>query len=98
MSHFSPASSDASVDSRISSPLGIAVIAIGGVAVLLFLAQYYTLAQRDPKEPPFIAPRIPLIGHLISQFTEGSKFFRRLKYDLPCSCTRNPPVLTPYLQ
>lgn len=73
------------MDPGISSPLGIAVIVIGAIAALLFLAQQYTLSQRDPREPPFIAPRIPLIGHLISQFTEGPKFFRRLKYVLPGS-------------
>ena len=44
-----------SMDPRISSPLGIAVIVIGAIAALLFLAQQYALSQRDPKEPPFIA-------------------------------------------
>jgi hypothetical protein len=73
------------MDPRIFNPLGIAVIIIGGIAALLFLAQQYTLSLRDPKEPPFIAPRIPLVGHLISQFTEGPKFFRRLKYAFFCT-------------
>jgi len=74
----------------------IAAIIIGGLAAFLFLARQYTLSRRDPKEPPFIAPKIPLIGHVISQFIEGPKFLHRLKYAFPN--TRNPSILTSHDQ
>jgi hypothetical protein len=61
------------------NPLSIIAIVLSGLVAVLFLLQQYTLWTKDPKEPPFIAPRVPLIGHLISQFTEGPDFFRRLR-------------------
>lgn len=62
------------------SPLSITAVAVSGLVAVLFLLQQYTLWSKDPKEPPFITPKIPLIGHLISQFTEGPTFFRRLRW------------------
>jgi len=61
------------------SYVSLAAIAIGGFVALLFLLQQYSKRTRDPREPPFIPETIPLIGHLISQFTEGASFFKRIQ-------------------
>jgi len=60
------------------SYLRLAAIVIGGSVGLLFLLKQYSLRTRDPREPPFIPETIPLIGHLISQISEGGSFFKRI--------------------
>ena len=32
----------------------------------------------DPREPPVIYPRIPMVGHIIGLMTEGSLYNKRL--------------------
>jgi len=45
------------------------------------LAVYLTNALRfkvDPREPPVIYPKIPLIGHFIGMLTHGSTYTKKL--------------------
>lgn len=51
------------------------VVALTG---LLLLLQRYVSPSLDPLEPPLLKPRVPLVGHIISMFQEGSGFYTRL--------------------
>lgn len=68
-----------SMDSASVSSLGIVAMLVAGLMVVGCLLQYPTWVK-DPREPPFIPENVPLIGHLISQFTEGPAYFRRISY------------------
>lgn len=45
------------------------------VAVLLRAISHVNV---DPREPPVLYPKIPFVGHLISMFTEGPLYLKRL--------------------
>ncbi|KAF4441573.1 7-alpha-hydroxycholest-4-en-3-one 12-alpha-hydroxylase [Fusarium austroafricanum] len=45
---------------------------------LILLISRFVSPQIDPFEPPVLKPRVPLIGHIISTFREGTSFYARL--------------------
>ncbi|KAK2673854.1 Cytochrome P450 superfamily [Fusarium oxysporum f. sp. vasinfectum] len=45
---------------------------------LLFLLGRYVSPSVDSLEPPLLKPRFPLVGHIISMFSEGGGFYVRL--------------------
>lgn len=58
------------------------VVAIGLVtAVLWSFTRLPVLPahKNDLSEPPFLAPEIPIIGHIWGIFTQGSNYFRKLE-------------------
>jgi hypothetical protein len=57
--------------------LATAALAFSVPAVLLLL-QTLLLPKLDPSEPPFLKPRIPFMGHVLSMFLEKASFYRRL--------------------
>jgi hypothetical protein len=45
---------------------------------LFFLLGRYVSPSVDSLEPPLLKPRVPLVGHIISMFSEGGGFYVRL--------------------
>ncbi|RKL04783.1 hypothetical protein BFJ71_g3564 [Fusarium oxysporum] len=45
---------------------------------LLFLLSRYVSPSVESLEPPLLKPRVPLVGHIISMFSEGGGFYVRL--------------------
>jgi hypothetical protein len=56
-------------------------LAVLGAAALLIVAllQHFLTVRRDAREPPFVYPRIPVIGHLLGMMTQGSDYFHKLE-------------------
>ena len=52
------------------------VVAAGGV---LGLADFCLRAYGDPKEPPYVPARIPLIGHVIGLLTHGTSYYNQIR-------------------
>ena len=55
------------------------MIALAIVAVLIALIQRFLTVQKDTREPPFLYPRIPLFGHLLSLIQDGADYFHKLE-------------------
>lgn len=53
-----------------------AIVIIVGALVLRRVLQ----AQRDPREPPYIAPTIPWIGHTIGVLRYKTRYHLKVKY------------------
>lgn len=62
------------------APGGFTLLAIA-VIPLLFLLQRLVFPKFDPREPPVLRPKIPVIGHLISMARERTGLYRRLYRD-----------------
>ena len=61
---------------RILEPGVLIALAVG--AILLVSLSTLLTGQKDPQEPPFLAPGIPVVGHLIRMFAEGADYYTRL--------------------
>jgi hypothetical protein len=48
----------------------------GLVAALLVLAANALRFKVDPREPPVVYPKIPLVGHIIGLMTDGATYSR----------------------
>lgn len=57
----------------------------GGVVIATILL-FYNLNLRlrkkpvDPREPVFLYPKIPVIGHIIGLFQYGGAYYTRIRY------------------
>lgn len=79
--------------------------ALTAVAVLAaFILVWQWTERRDPREPPYIRSRIPLIGHVVGMIQYGAKYFElvnaRARYPifaLPMLNSRNYIVTDPTL-
>lgn len=49
------------------------------VAVVAIATRLLRL-KKDPREPPFISSKIPVIGHLIGMITGGADYYGKLEY------------------
>ena len=59
-------------------PLGVALALVG-----IMLAQRLLAPRLDPREPPVLKPRIPLVGHIIGLLRHRSNFFGLLRAQNP---------------
>ncbi|RFU76094.1 cytochrome p450 [Trichoderma arundinaceum] len=59
---------------RESGPTVWAALGAVFIAVLLRVL----IVPRDSREPPYIDPKVPLIGHLISLYRDGARYFTTL--------------------
>lgn len=46
---------------------------LGAVAALGYMV--YQKSRRDPREPPLVSSRIPVIGHLLGQVMYGNEYW-----------------------
>lgn len=67
---------------HLSTHLGIppTVLALALVVLLLilYLLRWALCPTLDPREPPMLWPKIPLIGHSLSIVSEGGEYYGRL--------------------
>lgn len=54
------------------------------ISLLLLAASYwyfnrFLAVKQDPKEPPFISPRIPIVGHLIGLVMRKNDYYLDLR-------------------
>lgn len=67
---------------HLSTELGIpsTTLVLGLVVILLILAllRWALYPTLDPREPPMLWPKIPLIGHSLSIVSEGGGYYDRL--------------------
>ncbi len=59
-----------------SSPIKYMAVAALSAFVLFF--HWATTPKLDSREPPFIKPTIPVIGHVINLLTQQGQFFPNL--------------------
>lgn len=50
------------------------------VLIIGFLVNHLSSPKFDPREPPLVKPRIPIIGHLIGLIRYQNEYFNRLGY------------------
>lgn len=48
------------------------------IAVVFYFLGHFLTLPHDPKEPPLIAPRIPLIGHVIGLLYNGTGYYSKV--------------------
>lgn len=60
---------------NVSLPNAWAIVTLTG---LLFILSRYVSPSVESLEPPLLRPRVPLVGHIISMFSEGGGFYVRL--------------------
>lgn len=53
--------------------------ALLGVIVLAYGAEFVMALFDDPREPPRVKTRIPLIGHIIGMIREGKMYYNTLR-------------------
>jgi hypothetical protein len=54
-------------------------LGVCGLLAALSVLAYNTLRFKvDPREPPVIYPKIPLIGHILGSLTEGATYNGKL--------------------
>lgn len=56
---------------------GLVTTLLGALAVMTIL--YYDRIKLDPREPPIVAPTIPIFGHLLGMVMHGSRYFKSLE-------------------
>lgn len=49
-----------------------------GIATVVLLLWRLVSPSLDPREPPLLKPKIPIIGHLVGLVGEQTHFFKRL--------------------
>lgn len=57
-----------------------AISSLVGILILVVVLDYIIAVKPDPREPTFITPRIPLVGHLIGLFIQKQPYFVHLRY------------------
>jgi hypothetical protein len=59
--------------------LSSAIIGVAGlvIAVGVFLSSLLRI-KVDPREPPVVHPKVPLIGHIIGMITEGPLYLKTI--------------------
>lgn len=50
------------------------------LSLLGYISYNYLGIQIDPREPPFVAPRIPYIGHAIGLLRYGANYWLQVQY------------------
>ncbi len=63
-----------------SKPLQFGMVGLAVFAVLVTLIQRYTAIKIDPREPPYLKPSIPWLGHIVGLVKEGANYFQQLEY------------------
>ena len=56
------------------------VYSAGALLALAFAVDFYFSLRDDPREPPRLRPKIPLIGHLIGLIRYGTVYYSVTRY------------------
>lgn len=56
-------------------------VIFAGVAILLASLNYFFSLKLDPREPPLLPQKIPLIGHLIGFLRNGNSYYLDMRWE-----------------
>ena len=70
---------DLGTDSQSTLRVSNIVVALGIIGVLLLVFEHYFTVQKDAYEPPYLHPKIPVIGHLIGLIRQGADYYSHLE-------------------
>lgn len=56
------------------------VCGVVGLALLAYVGEYLFSLGDDPKEPPRLRSRVPLIGHVLGFLRSGPSYHTELRY------------------
>lgn len=56
-----------------------------GLVSFAYAAEYLFSLRDDPREPPRLQPKVPLIGHVLGFMKSGPSYHSHLRYD---NCSR----------
>jgi hypothetical protein len=62
--------------------MAISTTALGAIALAIAISVFiHNLARVkiDPREPPVVHPKIPLLGHLIGMLIEGPSYIKKVR-------------------
>jgi hypothetical protein len=51
-----------------------------GLVLLAYAAEYLFSLRDDPREPPRLRPKVPLIGHVLGLIRSGPSYHSQLRY------------------
>lgn len=54
-------------------------VVVAGVAILVATLHYFFGLKLDPREPPLLPQKVPLIGHLIGFLRNGNSYYLDLR-------------------
>jgi len=63
------------VSGTTTNPMTIGIV----VVVLGLLIRFIASPRLDPREPPVLKPRIPLVGHIIGLFRHQASYYSMLQ-------------------
>jgi hypothetical protein len=69
--------------------MAISVTAMGALGLVIAVGVFLSNLLRpklDPREPPIVHPKVPLLGHIIGMLREGPLYYRRVRYVEPALC------------
>lgn len=52
-----------------------------GLVSLVYAAEYLFSLRDDPREPPRLQSKVPLIGHVLGFMNNGPSYHSHLRYD-----------------
>ena len=59
--------------------LKVLIVALATMALIIAVVQHFFTTQKDAREPPFLYPKVPLIGHLFGFIREGADYLHKLE-------------------
>lgn len=59
--------------------INVLVVAVATVTFIVVIIQQFFTAKKDAREPPFLYPKVPLIGHLLGFIRERGDYLHKLE-------------------
>lgn len=59
--------------------LNEAVLTLTVVTILAYCLEFFSRALDDPREPPRLTPRVPIIGHALGFLRGGFDYYMQTK-------------------
>ena len=56
------------------------VWAVVGAVFVAIASAWFLRSKHDPREPPVIAPKIPVIGHVVGLIGQGFSYISHMRY------------------
>lgn len=51
-----------------------------GIVIFLYSVEILFNLRDDPREPPRISPRVPLLGHILGLMRNGTSYYGKIRY------------------
>lgn len=62
--------------------MAISVTAMGALGLVIAVGVFLSNLLRpklDPREPPVVYPKVPLLGHIIGMLREGPLYYKKVR-------------------